>query len=170
MQIDNISWYENKLVLEDIQKFPYNDSNFLRTPPIRFSHRGSAALFNLTKWTPGLTISPPSDFSGQKIVIVRILREEDGQQLGCEGLNRTIFGNPSRLPDNVVSLESECVGFGTINFTAGIVISPQSKYLSTKVVEAMNPEHIVTGYWVTDALYMISNIVMAVLISNATAA
>jgi hypothetical protein len=37
------------------------------------------------------------------------------------------------------------------------------------VVEAMNPEHIVAGYLVTDALYMISNIMITVSISNATA-
>jgi hypothetical protein len=133
---------------------------------------GNAILFDSSRWNESYLISgggtpqlpPPTIFSGLKTFIVFVARQNAPN---CKSINGSAFGDAATLAllepylyvwQPFTSDTTNCMLIGSVNFTAGVVQSPKSVYVSNRVVETTETLPIEPAMFVKDALLMMPDV------------
>ncbi|KAF2869415.1 hypothetical protein BDV95DRAFT_498212 [Massariosphaeria phaeospora] len=157
-------------------------------PPLRYSIPGNAVLFD-PEDRPGLhdnlppegDLTPegyferhrPTDYLQDGVMSAVILLGIPALGTVCEGYNASIFGttyhNKWRTTDH--GNYEWCHTYAIVNLTAGVADSPQSTYVTNRVVEANLPTtelDIRAGPWVQEAMYLMPDVMSNVALMNTT--
>jgi len=164
-------------------------------PPFLFLRDGNAVLFDpddrpgfFEKLPPQtkqansvvLHMARPSDYlhSGLLTAVVLINGSTAADGSNCTKLRDSIFGarpfanvfaplepNESNFYDTV-----PCFTYAIVNLTAGVVTSPTSTFISSRVVEADNRDlDIRAAAWVQEAIYLLPDVMSTLTMMNTTA-
>ncbi|KAF5568724.1 hypothetical protein FNAPI_2 [Fusarium napiforme] len=126
-----------------------------------------AAFPQATKWT------------GSMSVFMTLSRQ---QAIGCQTIKPNAFGNSSTFdhlrafPGNNNEVNETCIAWGTVNFTAGTIIAPRSKFVTPQIVE-YNPWNdtvldtdvvgaIEPSIWTREALWLLPDTMAQVAVMN----
>jgi hypothetical protein len=107
-------------------------------------------------------------FSGEMTVIVLLGKHYIDAPFFTDGFG---YALPANNFSTLSSLEQLDFTYLTINFTAGVILSQNSTYISSSVIES-NPSiqdrDIIEAPWVHEALYLLPDVMSTVAIMNAT--
>lgn len=147
--------------------------------PLFTYYTGNAILFDSSRWNESYLmlsnqtaqLPAPTLFSGVKTFVMFITRQDVN---GCKSIGSTAFGDIAAMQKLQPYLYSwqpfpgaeNCMLIGSVNFTAGIVQSPKSVYVSNRVVETTTDLPIKPGVLVTDALWMMPDVMPLVSQAN----
>jgi hypothetical protein len=121
---------------------------------------------------------PASVFSGTMTAIMFIERHPE---TGCNPIRSNTTGGPSvfgeeteRLTRNVFGFfdtEQFCFAHAMINITAGVIVAPQSRYVSSRVVEASDDnspsqQEIQPSTWVREAMFLMPDTMTKISLMN----
>ena len=109
------------------------------------------------------------------MTVIMLVVEQEGFN-NCTNIPANIFGmqptNPTTLYINDTGGSYEdCYSYATVNFTAGVVRSPTSTYISSRVIEADQVDEdmvIEPGPWVQEATYLMSDTMSMLSAMNTT--
>ncbi|KAF8241870.1 hypothetical protein K440DRAFT_641096 [Wilcoxina mikolae CBS 423.85] len=139
---------------------------------------GNSLMFNDSRRTAKQRndFPAPVRFSGEKTVVVIVGNdvvesvENCTVHLGMESM----FGIPKSTTGSqymvMVASHYRCAVVGTINFTAGVIYSPESTYVSRGSIETRNIANnlIVADRWVAEAIYLMPDIMGKISLTNTT--
>ncbi|KAK0716874.1 hypothetical protein B0T26DRAFT_751019 [Lasiosphaeria miniovina] len=111
----------------------------------------------------------PLRFVGEAMIAVLISRQNITE---CQTIRNNSFGDTSRVrkfANVTLGVQESCYALGTVNFTAGVVTLPETRYISSQVVEGNCTDAILDeGTWVREALLMMPDVMTMVSLMNAT--
>ena len=181
INIHSIQWYnasdspsrvQTNLVLESYDLSIVNDA------PFYYYNPGVAVMYDPNHlWNNSQVTSVKPDavlYTGQQTLWMLVQRQP-WQNPPCSHLDPTIFGSVDSLGLYNYStgdkVNSNCYFFGRVNFTAGVTVSPQSTYLSSRVVEDQTPlEDVVfeASPWTQESLWLLPDLMTMISVMNST--
>jgi hypothetical protein len=121
-----------------------------------------------------MDVPSPYLHSGTMIAIVMINGTVPLDGKNCTNLRENIFGLTTY--NNIFSpVQSgnyyRCLTYAVVNFTAGVIVSPSSTYISSRVIESDQPAsemEIIAAPWVHEALYLMPDVMSTFSMMNST--
>jgi len=178
IQFHEISWYKSSLPqhIREVLESPTNVS--LTGDLFDTLYLGNAFAFDSGRWSNGSNTDfpAPSRFSGEKTVVIVVSMESFDSAKKCsllpglESMFGIIANSTMRAYPAMVAIYDRCAMVGTINFTAGVIHSPESTYVSHRAIEAnaVAENQIVADRWVTEALYLMPDVMSKISLANTT--
>ncbi|RYP67331.1 hypothetical protein DL770_008638 [Monosporascus sp. CRB-9-2] len=176
IEIHNLTWDQTPWDENVLKLFQENapSISLVNTSPInsQFWDPGNAIVYDFKPWDSRKHFNvdleytrfpSPTIFSGTKKVLL-LLRRQDTND--CAPVVASIFGNDSSMAQikNAYPLvqneyHENCYLSGTISFTAGAVKSTFSRFISSRVIEAVgNYPQIEPSLWTEEALFQMPDV------------
>lgn len=187
IQIHSITWPEGP-PSQEVRNLTLNNYSEkisrVEDTPLHDNWSGNAAIYNPADLDR--TVPPQIDdtyrreypepflFSGEMTAVILII--EQSRMNDCKDLEENIFNMPRFNNDTVWTSDTSgvyenCFSYAIVNFTAGVVTSPTSTYISSRVIEADKPDTdliIEPGTWVKEATYLMSDTMSMLSAMNTT--
>ncbi|KAI9729217.1 MAG: hypothetical protein M1834_007009 [Cirrosporium novae-zelandiae] len=202
IEIHNIIWPVGDVPSDVWEAASSNSQNLslVGDSPFSYYQSGVAVLFSRAEpiWnTPGTVAINQSAqmaafpeatiFRGNMTVIMLVDRQKT---TNCKPIAGNAFGNSSYTTKHVQNLmnlgnayDENCLTYGTVHFTAGVIHAPTSKYISAQVVEVdpnskepdggrayLSTENITTAIepsiWTREALWLMPDIMTSIAVMN----
>jgi hypothetical protein len=181
IKINNIKWHNASDVVSRSQWVYVADSSSLSIvgdSPSNYYIPGVTVVFDPNSfWNDSQKTSQkptPTMYSGVRTVGMMVSRVKR-QTPACSHLDPTIFGSVDSLGRYFLdwgdSTDVNCYLIGMINFTAGVTMSEESTYLSSRVVEDQTPlDRVVFNEnpWVQESLWLLPDLMTMIAIMNST--
>ena len=151
-------------------------------PPFYYYDSGAAVLFDpgTPAWNTSNLVDRDSDtahlpspylFTGTKTIGLLIARQ-DATTPACSPIRPNPFGDTSQSYyawSTGNSADQNCYAVGNVTFTAGVVKSDASKYISPTVVEGQGDElNFEPDIWVQEALWLLPDLMTMVAVMNSS--
>ncbi|KIW87353.1 uncharacterized protein Z519_11989 [Cladophialophora bantiana CBS 173.52] len=181
IRIHSLEWYKADYEVPRAEWVYVADSSSLSIvddPPSSYYRPGMAVVFDdYVGWNKSqdwYSKPAPTIFSKVQTVGMMVKRVAN-QDPPCSALDPTIFGSVDHLDRYLLnwgdSTNGNCYFIGRVNFTAGVTISPQSKYVSNRVVEDQTPLDevvFVENPWVQEAVWLLPDLMTMIAVMNST--
>lgn len=181
MQIHSIDWYKADDDVGRAEWVYVADSSSLSLvddPPSTYYRDGVTVVFDTAVgWNDSqawYSKPTPTVFSKTQTVGMMVKRVAK-QTPACSALDPTIFGSVDHLGRYFLewgdATNKNCYFIGTVNFTAGVTVSAQSNYISSRVVEDQTPlDEVVFAEnpWVQEAVWLLPDLMTMIAVMNST--
>ncbi|KAJ3531940.1 hypothetical protein NM208_g8653 [Fusarium decemcellulare] len=181
IQIHSIDWYKAGDEVSRAEWVYVADSSSLSLmddPPSNYYNDGVTVVFDtVVGWNKSQDWDHKPDpivFS-KKQTIGMMVKRVAKQTPACSALDPTIFGSVDHLGRYLLewgdATNKNCYFIGTVNFTAGVTVSTQSKYISDRVVEDQTPLGEVVfaeDPWVQEAVWLLPDLMTMIAVMNST--
>jgi len=181
VKIHSIEWHK---ATDDVSKSEWvyvadsADLSIVDDPPSSYYSDGVTVIFDTAiRWNKSqdwYTKPEPTVFSKEQIVGM-MARRVAKQTPPCSALDPTIFGSVDKSGRYLLewgdATNKNCYFIGKVNFTAGVTVSAESKYLSKRVVEDQTPldEVVFTeNSWVQVAIWLLPDLMTMISVMNST--
>lgn len=188
IKIHDISW-ANSPVPSSVTDYVGNQSSLALSlvgdAPFNYYHSGAAVLFDPenTLWntsdlivndTERFALVPsPTLFSGTKTIGLLVQRQPNTHPEDCSPIRPNPFGDTSNLTHIYAFSDTgnqNCYRVGTVNFTAGVMKTAVTTYVSNQVVEAPAGEslQLQADIWVQEALWFLPDLMTMIAVMNSS--
>ncbi|OAP58632.1 hypothetical protein AYL99_07722 [Fonsecaea erecta] len=181
IRIHSLEWYKADYEVpraEWVYVADSSDLSIVDDPPSSYYRPGTTVVFDdyvlRNKSQDWYSKPAPTIFSKMQTVGMMVKRVAN-QDPPCSALDPTIFGSVDHLGRYLLnwgdSTNGNCYFIGRVNFTAGVTVSPQAKYVSNRVVEDQTPLDevvFVENPWAQEAVWLLPDLMTMVAVMNST--
>jgi hypothetical protein len=181
IRFDGIEWHKANDEVPKVEWVYVADSSSLSIvddSPSTYYVAGATVVFDTVvgrNKSQSWDVKPaPIIFNKPQVVGIMVKRVE-AQEPRCSVLDPTIFGDVDGLDRYRLAwgdgTNDNCFFIGTIKFTAGVTVSPRSRYISGRVVEDQTPldeVEFVENPWVQEAIWMLPDLMTMITVMNST--